>query len=228
MSKGTASPAVVVFVAILLMTSSVGAYYYYQDQQQIQVNRTYTSELSAALASYRTLSGNFHSSMQDYNTTLSLLAAAVADLNTSTPAYQNASRALATLWNAYQVLSREGGNGVPTYEVNMLVDYGNGTRVWYNDTRAQPGWNGYLVTLVLLNGDVQATWYPQYGEHYVTGIGGVSNTQDKFWFLITANQTGSWQVAQYGADQIHVVNGTTFAWIYCPENAAYGPSCPLP
>ena len=218
----------VVFVAVILMVASVGTYYYYQDQQQVQANKAYTNELEAALASYRTLSGRFNSSLQDYNTTLVLLAAAVADLNTSAPAYQTASSALASLWNEYQVLSREGGITAPSYEVNMLVDYGNGTRVWYNDTRAQPGWNGYVVTLVLLNGDVQATWYPQYGEHYVTGIGGVPNTQDKFWFLVTANQTGSWQVATVGADQIHVFNGTTFAWVYCAENAAYGPSCPLP
>ena len=226
--RGSASRMLVVFVAVLLMVSSVGAYYYYQDQQQAQANKTYTSELNAALNSYRALSESYNSSLQDYNRTLNLLAAAVANLNTSTSAYKNASSALASLWTAYQVLARESGRSAPSYELNMLVDYGNGTRVWYNDTRAQPGWNGYLVTLVVLNGDVQATWYPQYGEHYVTGIGGVSDTQSMFWFLLTYNQTASWQVAQVGADQIHVFNGTTFAWVYCAENAAYGPACPLP
>jgi type II secretory pathway pseudopilin PulG len=218
----------VVFIAVLLIVSSISAYYYYQDQQEVSENQRYVSELGAALASYRTLAGSFNSSLSDYNATLALLATAVANLNTSTPAYQSASVELASLWSAYQRLASSNGERAPVYQVDMLVDYGNGTRVWYNDSGSQPGWNAYVATLVVMNGSVQATWYPQYGEHLITGIGGVADTQTVFWFLLTYNQTASWQVAQDGADDIPMFNGTTLAWVYCAENASYGPACTLP
>jgi len=227
-SRRTFYGAIIVLVAFLLVTSSVALLYYNQYQLEVSKNQHYVSELNSALASYKSLSGSFNSSLQDYNRTLSLLAVAVANLNTSTPAYRNASVALSSLWNSYLTLSSQSGRKVLAYEVRMLVDYGNGTRRWYNGSTVQPGWNGYVVTLALVNGNVQATWYPQYGEHFVTGIGGVLNTQNKFWFLLTYSKSASWQVAQVGADDIPIFNGTIFAWTYCPANASYGPACPLP
>jgi hypothetical protein len=219
---------IAVLVAAMLVVSSAGVYYYYQDQQASTLNQQHTAELDAALASYKALSGSFNESLGGYNETLSLLMGAVAGLNTSTPAYHEASLALASLWSTYQSLAKARGSGTLAYEVHMLVDFGNGTRIWYNDTNVQPGWNGYVATLVFLDGRVQATWYPQFGEHFVTGIDGVADTSADFWFLLTYNKTSSWQVAQVGADDIPMLNGTNFAWVYCPENASYLPACPLP
>lgn len=227
-SRGAFYGMVAVLIALLIIGSTVAAFYYGQYQQEVLQNQSHVSELNSALASYRSLVGSYNSSLADYNRTLSLLALAVANLNTSTPAYRGASVALSSLWGSYQSLANIGGRKGIVYEVSVLVDYGNGTRHWYNDTRVQPGWNGYVVTLVLLNGDVAGTWYPQYGEHFVTGVGGLSNSQTDFWFLLTYNKTASWQVAQVGADEIPIFNGTVFAWTYCPENADYGPACHLP
>lgn len=61
----------------------------------------------------------------------------------------------------------------------MIVDYGTGTKVWCDDISVQPGWNGYPATLVLLNGNVEATWFQRFREHPITGIGGVSYTQSQ-------------------------------------------------
>ncbi|MDE1852305.1 MAG: hypothetical protein KGI38_01025 [Thaumarchaeota archaeon] len=227
-SKGAFYGIVVTLIALLLISSTFAVIYLNEYQLEVSANQTHTNELDLALSSYRSLSGLYNISLsEDYNT-LSLLATAVANLNTSTPAYQTAASALSSLWAKYQALAGANGGKALAYEVHMLVDFGNGTRKWYNDTAVQPGWNGYVVTLVLMDGNVQAVWYPQYGEHFVTGLGGVSNTQTKYWFLLTYNKTASWQEAQVGADQIQVFNGTTFAWAYCPENSSYGPACPLP
>ena len=227
-TKGTFWGVVAVLAALLVLSSTATVIYYGEYEAAASQNQIYAGELKTALASYRTLQGSYDSSLSDYNETISLLVTAVANLNTSTPAYQEASVALSTLWGEYQALASSAGETHLIYGIHMLVDYGNGTRVWYNDTAAQPGWNAYVVTLVLLDGRVQATWYPQYGEHFVTGIGGVSDSQSEYWFLLTYNSSSSWQVAQVGADAIPAVNGTTFAWIYCPENSEYLPTCPLP
>ena len=109
--------------------------------------------------------------------------------------------------------------------VNVLIEPGNGTRHWYNGTQVQAGWNLYITTVVLLNGSVGATWYPQYGEHFIFSIGGAQNSATNSWFLWTYYKTSSWQVAQTGADMIAATNGSSFAWTYCKFDQSYQPTC---
>jgi len=223
-SKGTFYGVVAVFVALLILVSTLALFYYGQDQQAVAQNQNHVDELGAALASYRALSVEYNSSLTGYNTTLSLLSTAVGNLNTSTPAYRNASLALSSLWAAYQRLAGYSGRRVPLYGVHLLVDFGNGTRDWYNDSRVQPGWNGYVATLVLLGGDVQAVWYAQYGEHLVTGLGGVSQTSSTSWFFWESGRSG-WSLAPTGADGLQVYNGTTIAWTLCGYDSDFNPTC---
>lgn len=222
-SKGVLYGAVATLVALLILSSSLTFYYYGQNQQNGAQNRKYADELSSALASYRSLSNSFNSSLSDYGRTLSLLSMALANLNTSAPAYVNASQALSSLWDSYQRLSDSGGRRALVYSAHLLVDFGNGTRKWFNSTSIQPGWNGYLATLVLLRGGVQATWYPQYGEHLVTGIDGVSQTSARSWFFW--DFAGAWSLAATGADGLQVNNGTSIAWTLCGYDASFNPTC---
>lgn len=223
-SKGLFYGVVVTLVALLLISSFLAFTYYVEYQQGASQNKKDIQELSTALASYRSLSSSFNSSLSDYNRTLSLLATAVANLNTSTPAYHDASLALSSLWASYQNLASGNGRKALVFGVHMLVNFENGTRKWYNDTAAQPGWNGYVVTLVLLKGNVQATWYPQYGEHLVTGLGGMPQSASKSWFLWSSNG-GKWTQSQVGVDQLPIDNGTSFAWTFCAYDANFNPKC---
>jgi len=223
-SRGTFYGVVAVLVALLILVSTFAIYYYGQDQQALAQNQNHVEELSAALASYSALSGEYNSSLVDYNATLSLLSTAVGNLNTSTPAYRNASLALSSLWAAYQRLASYSGRRVLVYGVHVFVDFGNATRRWYNDTRIQPGWNGYVATLVLLGGDVQAVWYPQYGEHLVTGLGGVSQASATSWFFWEFSG-GGWSLAPTGADGLQMDNGTTVAWTLCGYDSNFNPTC---
>lgn len=223
-SKGALYGIVVTFVALILISSTAALIYYGQYQQVAALNQRHVGELESALASYRSLSGSYNTSLNDYNRTLSLLATAVANLNTTTPAYRSASAALASLWASYQNLAGVSGRKAPAYRVSLLVNFGNGTRRWFNDSTAQPGWNGYIVSLVLLKGNVQAIWYPQYGEHFVSGIAGVSQTGSKSWFVWEFGR-GRWTAAPTGVDQIQIINGTTIAWTLCGYDANYIPTC---
>jgi hypothetical protein len=114
------------------------------------------------------------------------------------------------------------------YDANILIDYGNGTRDWYNSTSLQPGSNLYTATVLALNGNVNASYYQQYQEHLLTGIGGVEQTSTKSWFLWTFNpnnSTSPWQIAQTGPDLITIVNGGDYAWTFCGMDANYNPIC---
>ena len=223
-TKGIFYGVVVTFVALLLISSTFAVIYFNAYQEETSTNQTHVNELSVALSSYRSLSGLYNISLSQDNKTLSLLATAVANLNTSTPAYLKAAMALSSLWATYQALARVNGGRALVYDIHMVVDYGNGTRRWYNDSTAQPGWNGYVVTLVLLDGKVQATWYPQYSEHFVTGLGGVNQTSSKSWF-IWEFANGKWAASQTGADQLQVVNGTVLAWALCGYDSSFNPTC---
>lgn len=215
---------VVVLVALLLFSTAFAAVYYSEYEQEASLDRSYQTELTVALANYDSLVGLYNSSLNGYNETLSLLATAVANLNTSAPAYHSAAADLASLWSSYQILSNRDGQRGVVYGVHMLVDYGNGTRTWYNDTAAQPGWNGYVVSLVLLDGNLQATWYPQYGEHLVTGVNGVNQTSNQSWF-VWEYANGRWSPSVTGSDQMNIVNGTVLAWTLCGYDSSYTPKC---
>ena len=223
-SKPAFYGVVVVFVALLLITSTFAAVYYSDYQQEVSTDLKHQTEVSLALASYNSLLVLYNVSLDSYNQTLSLLANAVSNLNTSTPAYRMAANDLASLWTTYKDLANGNGNKPLVYSVSMLVDYGNGTSRWYNDTTTQPGWNAYVVTLVLLDGNVQATWYPQYGEHLVTGINGANQTSSESWF-IWEFMNGRWTPSVTGADLLQVDNGTVLAWTLCGYDSNFNPNC---
>jgi hypothetical protein len=115
----------------------------------------------------------------------------------------------------------------PTQTTDILLDFGNGTLLWHNDTQVQTGANAYVATVIVAHGVVNATWYEApYNEHLVTGIDNVQNTAQQSWFIWTYNSTASWRVAQVGADELPAITGSVFAWTYCNYNSTtYAPSC---
>src|SRR5208337_144417 len=153
-----------------------------------------------------------------------LLANALSNFNTSAPAYLEGSQALGTLWNQYLALASRGGTGPARYSASMLLEFGNGTTRSFTGEMMQPGWNAYMATLIILNGSVQATWYPVFQEHYVTAIEGISGGRTTAWFVWSLNGT-RWQEAPTGADAIQVYNGTTFAWTLCSYDQSGKPEC---
>lgn len=216
----------VVFVALLLIVSVVAASYFYQNQQETEAAQNYAQELNGTISRYNLLVSNYDHVLRNYNTTLSLLTKALSNLNTSSAAYQSGINELSALWDSYVNETRTFKGSYATYSADMMIDYGNGTLVWYNDTAIQPGWNLYTATLVLLKGNVQATWYPAFQppEHFVYGINGVVGPNTKGWFIWEFGR-GAWQASTTGADPLQVYNGTIFAWTLCAYDQNFRPTC---
>lgn len=223
-SNRTQNGVIVLLVALLLVSSSLAALYYGRYQEQTSDTNSYVKELKEALVEYSQLSSSYRSSLEGFNRTISLLTDALSNLNTSTPAYLEGSQALGTLWNQYLALASKGGTGPARYSASMLIEFGNGTKRSFTGEMMQPGWNAYMATLVILNGSVQATWYPVWQEHYVTAIEGVSGVGTTAWFVWSLNGT-HWELAPTGADAIQVHNGTTFAWTLCSYDQSFKPDC---
>ena len=211
-----------ILVALLVVSATAAAYYYVEYQQATQSKNAYVSELTTETSKYSSLASGYNSSLSLDNATLSLLVGAISVINTSLPAYQQASTALSQLWSRYLGLKPASSS---LYEANVLLEFGNGTRVWFNNSQLQPGWDMYTETVVLTHGNLQAQWYPEFGEHLIQGIDGVNSSPTTSWFLWTYNATASWQPAAVGADLLPVYNGSVLAWTLCPETPTYGPAC---
>ena len=222
-SDRTQNGVIVLLVALLLVTSSIAVLYYGRYQNQGSEASSYVKELQGALARNDQLSSSYSSSLLDFNRTISLLTNALSNLNSSTQAYLEGSQELGKLWDQYLTLASENGTRPVMYSASMLLEFGNGTTKSF--TKAiQPGWNAYIATLAILNGSVQATWYPEYQEHLVTGVDGVSSGKTTAWFVWSSKGT-SWELAQTGADGLQVYNGTRFAWTLCGYDQSFLPTC---
>src|SRR5438552_1312768 len=171
---------------------------------------------------YALLAANYNGLLSNYSRSISLLSRSIAIVNTSQPVYREASRELSALWREYLVLKPA---STQLQQDSVLVDFGNGTRSWYNNTQLQPGWNLYIETVVLMKGNVVAQWFPQYGSHLVSGIGGAGSTSTKYWFIWTYDKTQGWQQAQVGADQLQTQDGSVFAWTLCAVDQNFQPNC---
>lgn len=114
----------------------------------------------------------------------------------------------------------------PTQTTSLLFDFGNGTSRWYNATQVQTGSNVYNATLVAVHGNVNATWYPGYGEHFINGMDGIQNSATESWFLWTYASKSGWSVAPVGPDLLIASDGSIFAWTFCNFNSTtYAPNC---
>lgn len=220
--RGTLYGVVVAATALILISTTIAGYFYLQDSGANSSNEQLTSELNDANSSYSRLASNFNVLLARYNQSIYLLSNSIAVMNTSLPAYQQASAQLSALWAVYQSLSPA---STSLLHNSVYFDFGNGTSRWYNGTAIDAGWNMYVETVVLMKGGVAGTWYPAFGEHFITAIGGVQDSASRSWFLWTYNSTMSWEPAPVGADAILATSGSLYAWTYCPVDANFNPTC---
>jgi hypothetical protein len=95
-----------------------------------------------------------------------------------------------------------------TIQIDILIDYGNETYVWYNDTRI-------AIRESLLNATSTVTIVDksssEFGD-FVNTINGVGGEANKFW--IWSYYDEGWQPGMVGADQWIMQNGDIVSWTY--------------
>lgn len=118
----------------------------------------------------------------------------------------------------YYIESQNRGASLREYEkvtmkVNLLIDYGNGTSVWYNDTLVPLGSNLLNATKQVVQ--VDSTYWPDYDATLVDGVGGVANSATHFWFWDSWDSRKSeWAHGQVGADKYLLDPGEIVKWYY--------------
>lgn len=95
-----------------------------------------------------------------------------------------------------------------TSTVDIMIDYGNGTKTWFNDTRIIPGESLLNVTKDIT--DLEYTM-SEFGA-FVSSINGIEGTQDNFW--IWNYYEDGWKMGLTGADQKYLHEGDIVSWKY--------------
>lgn len=125
--------------------------------------------------------------------------------------------------------SNGSSTGTSLVGTNTLINYGNGTMQWYNETAIPSSWNAYTLTMYLAKCNVQAKFYgPPLNEHLVTGINGVSNHGSFSWSIwVFCQHTNAWAYSQVGVDLIALTNGQTLGWAYGASSSSNNPQPPI-
>ena len=95
--------------------------------------------------------------------------------------------------------------------VNVLIDYGNGTQEWHNETRVPIG-----ATLFDVTREIAKINYTkgQFGV-LITAINGRGGKPGYYWLWYTWNSTSAeWEIGPVAADAFTLHHGDTVAWIY--------------
>ncbi len=96
-----------------------------------------------------------------------------------------------------------------TFTAKILVKYGNGSGVWYNQTRIPIGWSLLQATNKTTGGKV-------FGQRYslgtfVTEINGVSGNGPKYWITYSSNGT-RWVLLETAPEQYILRQGEIVGW----------------
>ncbi len=110
--------------------------------------------------------------------------------------------------------------------VDTIINYGNATISWSNQTGVPKGWNLYNLTVLLTNGRISASNFTFSGvsEHQILGINGVEQNSTYYWSLWKfCPSSNAWDWADVGADEIALSNNGVYGWYFQNFNTQYPP-----
>jgi hypothetical protein len=103
---------------------------------------------------------------------------------------------------------------VSVINVNLCIDYGNGTITWYN-VSAYPGMTLFDLTKNLTNVEYSYYLRMEPGHVLVNSINGVFPDGEKYWFWYYWDETrNEWIFGQVGCDAWSLKDNGTYRWIY--------------
>jgi len=117
-----------------------------------------------------------------------------------------------TYQNEYENLASEMES--ISLKVNILLSYGNGTKIWHNNTVLPLGSTAFNATLAIA--DVKYT-ESELGI-FVTSINDVVGNSTHFWlYWGWDGETSEWIFPDVGASEYILHRGDTIAWTYVSE-----------
>lgn len=99
-----------------------------------------------------------------------------------------------------------------TIKISLCIDYGNGTREWFNQTIPR----GYsLLNATKLVAEVDYTYQPAYKASFVNAINDLPNKPPYFWMWYRWDpQENEWKLGPVGADIYRLKSDEIVMWRY--------------
>jgi len=129
-------------------------------------------------------------------------------------------------YDKYQRLSQDLKQklGEVSIGVNIAIDYGNGTRAWFNETVLPIGATVFNATVKVANPEPD----PQYGESFITAINGVRQNQNDniYWIWWIWDETQhKWTPGPIANNEYILSDGQNVIW-YLENTSSWPPPSP--
>ena len=147
------------------------------------------------------------------NKSLIVLLSAVAVLSFSGALY---------MYNEYRVLDQnyqaiqENIDNV-SINIDFIVDFGNGTIIYFNQTRVPVGFSMYDSTAFIIGEEnIDSIYYSDFNAYFVNSLLGTGNNPDYAWSAWQYQQ--DWELLEIGSNLFIPKDGQTIAWYYQDVN----------
>jgi hypothetical protein len=98
-----------------------------------------------------------------------------------------------------------------TMHVSILIEYGNGTKEWHNNTRVPIGISLLNATQMIAEIDYDVSD----GSAFVTAINNVVGGSDLYWLWYYWNpSTSQWELKWVASNEYILHNGDIVKWVY--------------
>ncbi len=102
-----------------------------------------------------------------------------------------------------------------SYEIDLIINFGNGSTSYFNQTIIPIGFDMYNATILATGGRVDATYFPEFDAHFVNSIMGLSGDAGSGWSAWAFDDiTGEWRALEIGADSFILKDGQSVAWYH--------------
>ena len=191
-------------VSVLVLSATVCAHYNMKYNEQKKLSEQYSSQYNELSEKYLSLLENYTALVEDYNKLVQKYNELLDNYTRLFGEHQAEKENYMQLLEEYENV---------TMRVNICIDYGNGTVVWYNDTLIPLGYDLLRATQIIAV--VNYTYWEAYQACFVDAINGVWNTDTWYWMWLKWNvEDHEWEYGQVGADKYTLSKGETVMWRY--------------
>ena len=126
------------------------------------------------------------------------------------------------MYNEYRVLDQnyqaiqENIDNV-SINIDFIVDFGNGTIIYFNQTRVPVGFSMYDSTEFIIGEEnIDSIYYSDFNAYFVNSLLGTGNNPDYAWSAWQYQQ--DWKLLEIGSNLFIPKDGQTIAWYYQDVN----------
>ena len=109
--------------------------------------------------------------------------------------------------------SNDGNYVNEVIQINFIINFGNGTSLYYNNTSVSNNASMLEITKNAVNGQMDSQYYAEFDAYFINEIFGVEGNNEFIW---TAWSFGccKWELLDIGSNLYYPKEGQTIAWYY--------------